>query len=206
MSYKKTGGAHVYEVEEGYDVYAPFYDKCLGHLDSFEGYDLFSLMGDIKGLRILDVGGGTGRIVKEMVDRGAEVVCCDISGEMLKIFKKKFSGVECVKADIREMPFEDESFDLVVATFVIVHLKKLMPAFDEVYRVLKKGGSFVVTNINQKKAPKLKTFDEKFVIKSHYHRPETVISELEEAFFEVEKEEFVEYQGAWINQIVRARK
>lgn len=206
MSYKKTGGANVYEVEEGYDVYAPFYDKSLGHLDSFEGYDLFGVLGDIKGLRILDVGCGTGRIVKEMIDRGAEVVCCDLSEEMLKIFRKKFSGVECVKADIRDLPFGDGEFDMVVATFVIVHLKKLLPAFDEVYRVLKDGGSFVVTNINQKKAPKLKTYDETFVIKSHYHRPETVIEELKEAFFKPEKEEFVEHQDVWINQIVRARK
>ena len=126
---------------------------------------------------------------------------------MLKIVKKKFPDVETVAADIEHLPFEDGSFDMVTAMFVIVHLKNPKKAFEEVYRVLKDGGRFIFSNINQRKAPKLKT--EKggeIVIKSFYHLPKHVLRDIEACAFEIEDEEFVYEEKVWINQIIGARK
>jgi 2-polyprenyl-3-methyl-5-hydroxy-6-metoxy-1,4-benzoquinol methylase len=90
---------------------------------------------------------------------------------------------------------------------LIVHLKDPKIFFREVYRVLKPGGVFILSNINQKKAPKLRlNSKEEIVIKSFYHRPQDVISGLEEEFFVVEKEDFVEEDSIWINQIIVAKK
>ena len=53
--------------------------------------------------------------------------------------------------EAEDLPLADGSFAIVIATFLIVHLKDLKRFFAEVYRVLKPGGKFLVTNINQRK-------------------------------------------------------
>lgn len=207
MSFKGGKKSNVYDVEEGYNLYATAYDDSLGYLNSFEGDLFLKLVGDIKGKKVLDVGAGTGRIIHNLNMAGGEVTAVDLSENMLKVLKKKFPRIEAKQGDIEELPFEDETFDVVVATFVIVHLRELQDAFDEVYRVLKPGGVFIVTNINQKKAPKLKTRDNKtVVIKSHYHRPENVVEALEKSFFKIEANEYLNEKKVWVNQIVRAVK
>lgn len=195
-------------------MYAKFYDKTTGFLNSFEKGKLIEFCGDLKGKKVLDIGCGTGRVedlLKEsaradLASTRADIVAADISDEMLKIAKHRHPDVEFVQADINAMPFKDEEFDVAIAAFVIVHIKNLTKAFKEIDRVLKPNGIFVLTNINQRKAPKLQIEKEKIVIKSFYHMPEHVLKALRESFFEVEKEEFVEENGTWINQIIRARK
>ena len=206
MSYKGRKSTPLYDSAEGYDLYAPYYEKDHAYLDSFERAELFALMGDVQGLNVLDVGCGTGRMVENLKKFGAKVTGLDVSEKMLAIAKKHFSTTEFVLGDIEELPFEDESFDMVVATFVIVHLGTLQRAFDEVYRVLKPGGVFLVSNVNQRKAPKLKMEKEEIIIKSFYHRPEAVAEALEESFFKIEVDGFVEESGVWINQLVKAKK
>lgn len=207
MTYKGKGKSNVYDPKEGYDIYANQYDRKLDFLNSFEGDILKRMFKNFRGKSVLDVGCGTGRLIRSLKDAGAIVTGADISDQMVKIAEKKFPDIEVVSADIGNLPFEDNSFDVVVAAFVIVHLKSLKKAFDEVYRVLKNGGIFILTNINQKKAPKLKTDREgKIVINSYYHRPEDVIKELGNSLFVVEDEEFVNDGEVWINQIVEAKK
>lgn len=213
MSYKGKLKSRLHEVAEGYDLYASSYEKDHPYLDTFENDVIFKMLGNLKGKKVLDVGCGAGRMIKFLKNEGATVSAADISEGMLKIVRKKFSDVEAVNADIRDLPFgksgaaKDWQFDIVIATFVIVHLDTLDKAFDEIYRVLKDDGVFIVTNVNQKKPPTLKTKDnEKFVIKSSYHRPKDVISALEENLFKIEKEEFIYADGVWVNQIIKARK
>lgn len=194
------------ESAEGYDLYAKHYLKDEAYLDSFERYELFELMGEVEGLEVLDVGCGTGRMVENLRKFGAKVTGVDVSEKMLEVAKKRFGSTEFVLGDVEDLPFENERFDMVIATFVIVHLRELQQAFDEVYRVLKPGGVFIVSNVNQRKAPKLKTDQEEIVIRSFYHRPENVAKALEESFFRIEKDGFVEEEGVWINQLVKAIK
>ncbi len=204
MSNKKK--AKVYLAEEGYDLYAGHYDRTLAHLDSFERYDLFEMLGDVKGKKVLDLGCGTGRMTMNLVKFGAAVTGVDVSEEMLNLARKKCRAAEFVLANSENLPFEEGSFDVVVASFLIVHLKGLEKTFDEVYRVLKPGGVFIVTNVNQRKAPKLSLDKGEIVIISFYHRPEDVLSAMEESFFEVTEERFVKEDGVWINQILKGKK
>ncbi len=198
--------AKVYKSEEGYNLFADYYDVSLAYLNSFEKDIIFTMMGDVEGKKVLDVGCGTGRMIENLRKFQAKPVGLDISKEMLRIARKKFLGTEFVLGDIENLPFEDDEFDMVLSSFVLVHLGDLRLAFEEVHRVLKDGGVFIVTNINQRKAPKLTMGKKEIVIKSFYHRPETVIQELKNCFFEIEKEEFVGEGNSWINQIVKVRK
>jgi len=205
IRFKKT----VYDSDEGYNLYAGNYDEKLEYLNSFEKRKLDDFLKDINGKKILDIGCGTGRIIQDLLDKGADITGVDVSTEMLKIAEKKFPNSNFVEADIRELPFKDNTFDIVICTFVIVHLKQveLEGAFDEVYRILKPGGSFILTNINQKKAPKLKVKNiGEIVIKSYYHMPEHVIEALNNCRFSIETEDFINEGDVWINQIIKGVK
>lgn len=207
MSYKGEKKSNVYGSEEGYELWAEEYDKSLGYLNSFEENVFLRFLGNLEGKKVLDIGCGTGRLIPELKHRGGEVVAADLSAKMLNLTSKKFPGVKTVVADIDDLPFEDESFDMVIAMFVVVHLGDLRRAFDEVYRVLKNGGVFILSNINQRKAPKLKLPDgREIVIKSFYHMPKHLIAALDNSFFKIDKEEFVYEKDEWINQIVKAVK
>jgi len=188
----------------GYDLVADYYHKKEKYWDSFEKGEVMPLLGDVKNMKILDVGAGTGRLALRLANFGAEVTVLDISEEMLK--KIKDSRLKIVIGDAENLSFDDECFDIVIATFLIVHIKDLDRFFSEVYRVLKPGGIFLVTNINQRKPPEVKTSEGMVVVESFYHRPEAVVDELENLAFTIEKNKFIKEGEVWINQIVLAKK
>lgn len=207
MSYKDKKKSIIFDSVEGYNLYAKNYDKKTDYLNSFENDVVLKFLGNLKGKKVLDIGCGTGRIIKNLMEAGAKVVAADVSEEMLKVTKKKFKDAEIVCADIENLPFKDKSFDCVLALFVVVHLRDLQKAFDEVYRVLKDGGTFIVSNINQRKPPKLNLKDGgEIIISSYYHMPEHVEKALENSFFQIDRAEFVYENNVWINQVIKVIK
>lgn len=193
----------------GYNLISLVYDKKEAYLNSFEKNKVLALLGDVKNKKILDVGAGTGRLAIPLARRGAAVTACDISKEMLARLKNKIKtkikNLEIVEGDAEVLPFADQTFDIVVAAFLLVHIKDPRRVFDEVYRVLRPGGLFLVTNINQKDPPALETPVGEIKIKSYYHRPERIREMLEALAFSIKKEVFVKESGVWINQIILAR-
>ena len=194
----------VFDSPKGYDLAADEYDRRKTYLDSFEKNKLLPLLTDIAGKKILDVGAGTGRLAMELERAGAQVTALDVSPRMLAKIKNK--NIEKVVGDAESLPFGDGTFDVVVAAFLIVHLKDPTKFFDEAYRVLKSGGILLVTNINQKDPPKIQTSEGEIVIESFYHRPEKIREILESLAFGIEKEFFVKESSVWVNQIILARK
>lgn len=196
----------VYDSAQGYNLAAKEYDSKAAYLNSFEKKQVIPLLGELDGKKILDVGAGTGRLTVMLRDHRAEVVALDVSEKMLEELHRKNKHIQTVVGDAESLPFPDNDFDIVTAAFLIVHLKNPTRFFDEVYRVLKPGGLFLVTNINQKDPPKIKTKEGEIVIESFYHRPEQVREALESLAFSVEKEIFIKEGEVWINQIILAKK
>ena len=215
--------AKILNSEDGYNVVADLYDENENYLNSFEQGELVPLLGAIANKKILDVGAGTGRLTTMLVNREAIVTALDASEKMLKILRSKCSDrsrpVTTVVGDAENLPFDNDTFDMVTAAFLIVHLKDPTRFFDEAYRVLKDGGLFVVTNINQKDPPPVKTREGQVIIESFYHRPEKIREMLESLAFGIKEEVFI-YEGkdaspvpapkgpgsGWINQIIVAKK
>lgn len=190
----------------GYDLAASEYDRKEAYLNSFEKGLLLPLFGSVKSKSVLDVGAGTGRISVALAKMGADVTALDLSAEMLNELNKKAPAVQTQIGEAESLPFADNSFDFILAAFLIVHLKDPARFFDEAYRVLKDGGRLIVTNINQKEPPEVKTSKGAIKIESYYHRPEKIRDLLLSLAYEIKKEIIVEEKAVWVNQIVAAQK
>lgn len=97
--------------------------------------------------KILDLCCGTGDLCKLTKRKFPEnqVVGLDFSQEMLDIAGKKNgnNGVELLQGDALKLPFDGEVFDVVTVGFGMRNLEDLQTGVEEVYRVLKSGGSFI---------------------------------------------------------------
>jgi 2-polyprenyl-6-hydroxyphenyl methylase/3-demethylubiquinone-9 3-methyltransferase len=96
------------------------------------------------GARLLDVGCGGGLLAPHV--HGYRHVGVDLSEPGLAIAAQH--GVEGVHADVAALPFEDASFDVVVAGEILEHVTDLEGTVAEALRVLAPGGTFVCDTIN----------------------------------------------------------
>lgn len=100
--------------------------------------------------KILDAGGGTGRVTLRLAKMGYRLTLSDISPDMLDVARQKLSKerlldrVEIKEADITSLPFPDESFDLVLCLGGPLSLSDSFNAAMELIRVLKSQGKIVV--------------------------------------------------------------
>jgi ubiquinone/menaquinone biosynthesis C-methylase UbiE len=90
---------------------------------------------------ILDAGCGTGRDSAVFFENGFVVTGADLSGELLKIAKKKAPHVTFLQADLRDMPCQSNSFDGIWACASLLHLH-----YEEAEKVLKDFYSFLRTD------------------------------------------------------------
>ena len=100
------------------------------------------------GQRILDLAGGTGDLTAKfasLVGPEGEVVLADINEAMLKEARKKLidkgiaANVSYQQADAEQLPFADNSFDLITIAFGLRNVTDKARALKEMYRVLKPG-------------------------------------------------------------------
>lgn len=105
---------------------------------------LSDTLGDVRGLRLLDLGTGFGEGAVWFASRGADVVALDISPEMLRVVER-VAAHHGVTVETREgsaddlSQFPDESFDIVYGANVLHHVD-MRRALLEVRRLLKPGG------------------------------------------------------------------
>jgi SAM-dependent methyltransferase len=101
---------------------------------------LLASLGEIRGLRVLDVGCGPGHSTAEIARRGAAVVGTDLAPPMVALAAKVFPKIDFQVADVEELPFPDASFDAACGNFVILLISRPERAAAELARVLKPGG------------------------------------------------------------------
>lgn len=92
------------------------------------------------GLRVLDIGCGTGQSRKLYIDHAASYVGVDLAGEALERARARFPSDTWQLADARALPFADGSFDLVCFSSVLHHIPDFGEALREGRRVLAQGG------------------------------------------------------------------
>lgn len=134
-------------VQAGYDRWAEVYDHDANPLQAMEEPIVVEAIGSVNGLRVLDLGCGTGRHALRMAAAGAVVTAIDFSEEMLTLAQCKPNSerVRFLTHDLlRPLPFADE-FDLVVCGLVLEHIDDLTAFYQEMARVLKDPGRVVVS-------------------------------------------------------------
>ena len=125
-------------------------------LDSFIGFPLSEmrlrrclgedLWSNLSGKLVLEAGCGAGRFTEILLNRGAIVVSIDLS-EAVEANNKNFpitSNHYVAQADILDLPFEDNFFDVVLCLGVIQHTRDSVETINSLYRHLKQNGSMVI--------------------------------------------------------------
>ena len=137
-------------VVKAYARWAPVYDLVFGPV--FErGRKIAIAAVEQTGGRILEVGVGTGASLPEYARRN-RLVGIDISEPMLRkaqerVSERRLDNVEALAVmDAAHLAFPDESFDVVMAQYVITAVPDPEAALDEFARVLKPGGEIVLVN------------------------------------------------------------
>src|SRR5918998_1067330 len=105
----------------------------------------YHLLGDVRGLRIVDFGCGSGANTVQLANRGAHVWAVDISEDLIRLAERRMSvngrqgGAQFIVGSAHDLPFPDRSIDIVFGIAILHHLDLALVS-REVHRVLKAGG------------------------------------------------------------------
>ena len=148
-----------------------FFEEKAEHYPMLDEYppDVFGFVP--VGAKVLDVGCGSGRLLKELVKRN-DVVGVDLSFKMLERAKAYTDRLIC--ADAHRLPFKNETFDVAVMSFLWHHLQNQYVAAREVKRVLKKGGTLLVITLSHEDIENslFSAYSEKYMQKDKERMPD----------------------------------
>jgi len=105
-----------------------------------------------KNSKILDIGCGPGVMAKEVANRGYEIFGMDYSHNMIEKAKAICNTkvrTTFLQGDIESLPFEGSVFDMVLCLGIISYLKSENKALHEMSRVLKPGGTLILSSLNK---------------------------------------------------------
>jgi ubiquinone/menaquinone biosynthesis C-methylase UbiE len=105
-------------------------------------------LGSVKGLKILEVGAGSGRDSIALAKAGANVFILDYSEKALDLVQQAPENLHLVQGDAFNAPFPSETFDIVFHQGLAEHFKNPLPLLKENARLLKKGG-FCICDVPQ---------------------------------------------------------
>lgn len=138
-------------IRAAYRRYAGFYDRVFGTLLASGRHAAVAWLNRRGGLRILEVGVGTGLSLSDY-RKDNSVVGIDLSTDMLKVAqdrvaREKLDHVEgLLEMDAGKLAFADGSFDVVVAMYVMTVVPDPQGTMAELERVCKPGGDIVIVN------------------------------------------------------------
>ena len=130
------------------------YERYLGPF-LFEPYalDLVSRLQDKKYPDILEIACGTGRVTSHLVKsvKHETITATDLNPDMITVAKEivKNDTIKWMPADAMQLPFEDDSFDLIVMQFGIMFFPDKEKGLKEAYRVLRYGGKLIFSTWNK---------------------------------------------------------
>lgn len=155
-----------------FDFIAPLYHRVetYSNLDAMMSYADLPTAG-----RLLDVGGGTGRVANALREHAREVVLADPSRGMLR-FAASRPDLQPAAAISEHLPFPNESFERVIMVDALHHVFNQAQTAREMWRVLKPGGRIVIEEPDIRSlGVKLIAVAEKLLLmRSHFLAPDRI--------------------------------
>ncbi len=142
-----------------YTIFSDDYSKTKGYnpdADLGLGCGIPSDFANIQpGNHVLDLGSGAGNdcfVARSFVGDNGKVVGLDFTEEMLAKAQQNneklgYTNVEFVKGDIEDMPLPENNFNVVISNCVLNLVPDKEKAFREIFRVLKNGGHFCISDV-----------------------------------------------------------
>lgn len=129
-----------------FEVAPEAYDQFMGRYSGPLAVEFADWLDVTRGQRALDVGSGPGALTAVLADRlgPASVVAADPSAPFVDAIRERLPGVTAITAAAETLPFEDASFDAVVAQLVVHFLRDPLAGITELRRVTRPGGTIAV--------------------------------------------------------------
>ena len=134
---------------EAYREWAETFDDSTSPILALESRVVAPLLGDVRGLTVIDIGCGTARWMRTLLQRGAIVAGLDASAEMLRVAgaKPDVAG-RLVLGDGRTPPFRPGAAQLVLCCLTIGHLQPVTETLRSIAALLAPGGRLIVTDFH----------------------------------------------------------
>lgn len=138
------------KVERVYSNYAAVYDQIFGRIFHESRESAVRRLNVRRGEQILEVGVGTG-LALPLYPRHCKVVAIDLSAGMLEKARARveahaLDNVELVRMDAGQMKFPDDSFDTIMAAYVVTAVPDYRKVVTEMIRVCRPGGRIIMLN------------------------------------------------------------
>jgi ubiquinone/menaquinone biosynthesis C-methylase UbiE len=158
-----------------FDWLAPIYDRLAPPPDTARLRELLRLPA---AGRLLDAGGGTGRVSSRLAASIDSVVVLDFSLPMLSRARGK-AGLQAVQANVRRLPFSAGSFARILVVDALHHFADQQEVLCELLRVLQPGGRLVVQEFDRGRLPvKMLALTEKLLLMGSWFSPPARIAEM----------------------------
>lgn len=142
---------NIYDNEVFFEGYKKIRDNKINANNLFEIPALFSMMPDLKGKRVLDLGCGFGEHCSQFIGYGAQkVVGIDISEKMLAIARKENSDAKItyINMPMEEIAQLNEQFDVVVSSLALHYVEDFAGVVKSIYDMLDADGVFIFSQEN----------------------------------------------------------
>ena len=100
---------------------------------------IFTMLPDVRGWKVIDIGAGTGRLTLPFLKRGAKVTACDASSQMLEVLKEKTNdpNLRILLSDAHKLEVSDQEFDCAISSRMLMHVLDWRKVLSELCRVSK---------------------------------------------------------------------
>ncbi|MGA4508798.1 class I SAM-dependent methyltransferase [Propionibacteriaceae bacterium G1746] len=110
--------------------------------------DVTAAIDPLPGMHILDLAAGTGASSVPLAAAGAHVFPTDMSLGMLRVGKQKLPTLNYIAGDALQLPYADNSFDVVTISYGLRNVEDTLGALQELLRVTKPGGQVVIAEFS----------------------------------------------------------